>query len=139
MNRVFADTTFWIAGLEDRDELHERALLWKQRLSRSAVVTTQMVLTELLAFFAARSFRREEAVELCDVLYADNYTMIIPQSNELFFDALDLYRARLDKTWSLVDCASFVVMDALEIEDALTHDIHFEQAGFSALLRRNPA
>jgi len=38
-----------------------------------------------------------------------------------------------------LDCAAFVVMEALEIEAALTHDIHFEQAGFSALLRRDPA
>ncbi len=35
----------------------------------------------------------------------------------------------------MVDCASFVIMRELHIEDALTFDNDFVQAGFRALLR----
>ncbi len=43
---------------------------------------------------------------------------------------------RPDKEWSLVDCASFVLMRQREINEALTSDHHFEQAGFSRLLKQ---
>jgi hypothetical protein len=43
--------------------------------------------------------------------------------------------SRPDKDWSLIDCISFVVMEEEGIQEALTADQHFEQAGFTALLR----
>ena len=49
--------------------------------------------------------------------------------------AWTLYKSRLDKAWSLVDCSSFVVMQQLGIQKALTTDQHFEQAGFIRLLK----
>ena len=48
---------------------------------------------------------------------------------------MDLYMAREDKTWSLTDCTSFVVMNEQGIQNALSSDRHFQQAGFVALLR----
>jgi predicted nucleic acid-binding protein len=44
-------------------------------------------------------------------------------------------KGRQDKEWSLVDCASFVVMQELGITEALTSDHHFEQARFVRLLK----
>ena len=41
----------------------------------------------------------------------------------------------VDKEWSLTDCTSFVVMQEEGLTDALTTDHHFEQAGFTVLLR----
>jgi predicted nucleic acid-binding protein len=43
--------------------------------------------------------------------------------------------SRPDKDWSLTDCTSFVVMENENIKEALTADRHFEQAGFTALLK----
>jgi len=45
-----------------------------------------------------------------------------------------LLRQRLDKDWSLCDAVSFILMREYGIEDALTSDHHFEQAGFRRLL-----
>jgi predicted nucleic acid-binding protein len=47
----------------------------------------------------------------------------------------EYYRARADKAWSLTDCISFVVMSEHGLSEALTADVHFEQASFRALLR----
>ncbi|HUY32314.1 MAG TPA: hypothetical protein VMV69_06000 [Pirellulales bacterium] len=49
--------------------------------------------------------------------------------------AWELWRTRLDKEWSLVDCVSFVVMQQRNLTEALTTDHHFEQAGFVRLLK----
>ena len=58
----------------------------------------------------------------------------IPIDEQLDVRAWELLENRLDKTWSLVDCASFVVMEQRGLTDALTTDHHFEQAGFVRLL-----
>jgi len=44
----------------------------------------------------------------------------------------------VDKDWSLTDCISFELMRRRRLTRALAFDHHFEQAGFEALLRRDP-
>ena len=51
--------------------------------------------------------------------------------------ALDLYAHARDKTWGLVDCATFIVMRDRGLTTALTADRHFEQAGFQVLMRHS--
>lgn len=48
--------------------------------------------------------------------------------------ALALLRRRLDKTYSLCDAVSFILMDEYRLDEALTTDHHFRQEGFRALL-----
>ena len=48
MTPVFADTGYFIASLNDRDELHERAAEITEALMPFQMVTTQMVLGEVL-------------------------------------------------------------------------------------------
>ena len=58
------------------------------------------------------------------------------QTRQDLFDAgVELYVRRPDKAWSLTDCISFVVMREHGMNEALTGDRHFEQAGFIALLK----
>lgn len=38
-----------------------------------------------------------------------------------------------DKTYSLTDCISFVIMQGRAISEALTFDVHFTQAGFQVV------
>ena len=53
----------------------------------------------------------------------------------LFDEAFKLYKTHRDKEWSLVDCISFIAMRQAGVQDALTFDQHFVQAGFRALMR----
>ena len=57
----------------------------------------------------------------------------IPQS--VHRSGMDLLGRRLDKTYSLCDAVSFTLMDEYGITDALTTDHHFEQEGFTRLLK----
>jgi len=63
---------------------------------------------------------------------------LVDASPELFSAGLSLHKLRPDKYWSLTDCISFVVMEQRNLHRALALDNHFEQAGFEALLRRDP-
>lgn len=49
--------------------------------------------------------------------------------------ALALLQSRPDKTYSLCDAVSFVLMRHYNITEALTTDRHFEQEGFVRLLK----
>ncbi len=136
MRTLFADTVYWVALLNPRDSLHERAVSLSRSLDQTVLVTTEVVLAELLNTFAERGVAlRRAASQLILRLRRDGNTRIIPQTNAQFEEALQLYRDRYDKEWSHTDCASFHVMENEGIAEALTYDRHFEQAGFKALMR----
>jgi len=61
--------------------------------------------------------------------------MVLPDSDSLFEQGTKLFSGRPDKEWSLTDCISFVAMQACALEQALTGDHHFEQAGFRVVLK----
>jgi predicted nucleic acid-binding protein len=63
---------------------------------------------------------------------------VVPFQPELIDSAVQLYRARPDKDWSLTDCLSFVVMERRHLTEALTTDGHFEQAGLKAMMPVQP-
>ena len=136
MRELFADTGYWIALISPRDRLRERVLQETYKLGGDRLVTSQMVLVEVLNHFARQGdLARKAASETVIRLKTDPSTEVIEQSSEQFEKALDLYDKRLDQTWSLVDCSSFVLMEKRGIQDALAYDVDFVQAGFNALLR----
>ena len=98
------------------------------------MVTTEWVLTEV-ANFLHRPHEREAFVALVTTLRASREVVLLTSQEGLWQQGLNLYANRLDKEWSLTDCISFVVMTDRGIADALTGDHHFEQAGFTALLK----
>jgi uncharacterized protein len=68
-------------------------------------------------------------------LKASPHVDIVHVDPTLDAQAWQLFTERPDKGWSLVDCASFVVMRQRGILEAFTTDHHFEQAGFVCLLK----
>ena len=136
MPRVFADTSYWIARHFPDDQWHTAALAAERRLGRPLyLITTQEVLTEFLASMAGNIHRRNLGVRLIDGVQGHPQIEVIPQSDESFAKGFDLYRSRLDKGYSLVDCVSMTTMDEFGISLILTSDHHFEQEGrFVALM-----
>ena len=136
MSLIFADTGYWIALIKPDDALHASAKLVSQQLSSAEIITSEMVLTELLNAFSRKGAKfRKTAGEVVQDLYEDPEIEIVPQTSDRFIAALQLYKQRLDQAWSLTDCASFQIMQQRQIQQALAYDRHFEQAGFVALLR----
>jgi uncharacterized protein len=135
----FADTSFWIALSSQRDQYHGPAVAWSRFVlrTRSTLVTTEAVLWEWLNAFSHASTRRLAAEGYCRC-QADPGIEVVPFQSELVASAVELYRTRPDKNWSLTDCLSFVVMENRRLTEALTTDRHFEQAQRKALLLEEP-
>jgi len=95
-----------------------------------------MVRVEFLNGFSDRGPRLRKAVaHAVEALRSDRNVIVMPQTSEQFQNALQQYPQATDKSWSLTDCASFRIMQTEGIRLALTHDRHFAQAGYDALLR----
>jgi predicted nucleic acid-binding protein len=136
VNAVFADTFYWIALADSTDSAHRRALTLTAERATSRIVTTDEVLTEYLNFFstAPEQFRREASESVEDLL-SSSVVRVVQQSRDSFRAGLQLYRARPDKGYSLVDCISMNTMRREGLTEVLTNDRHFEQEGFCALFR----
>jgi predicted nucleic acid-binding protein len=128
---VFADTFYWIALANSADAAHDRA----DQITDD-IVTTEEVLSEYLTFFceAPEFVRREVASSVKDIM-RDPTVRVVQQSHDSFITGLELYAARPDKGYSLIDCISMQMMRREGLTDALTNDKHFEQEGFRALFR----
>ncbi len=134
--RLFVDTSGWTSYVGDDQPLHsETVRIYREAVRRKrTLVTTGYVLTELVALLQSRSIiPRQRIFEFIDQLHASPHLSIIHIDAEHYQQAWDLLKERPDKTWSLVDASSFVVMRQLAITEALTTDHHFEQAGFKRL------
>jgi len=136
MKAVFADTSYWIALLYPPDHLHAKVTSMSREISTMRLVTSEMVLTELLNTFSNGSpIMRSITVHAVEDARKGDSLIVFPQTSEQFTKALERYKRSADKNWSLTDCASFQIMETERITAALTHDHHFVQAGFEALLR----
>ena len=132
--RVFADTHFYVALLSRHDAAHAAASRWLRDPTLDEIITTSWVLVEL-ANCMSRQHEREVTAQFIDSVRRAPETFVIPADEQLLARGFDLYRSRPDKQWSLTDCISFVVMRERGLTKALTGDHHFEQAGFTVLLK----
>lgn len=130
----FLDTSYAIALAISVDVHHSLADELADRLdSESAqLYTTRAVIYEIGNSF---SRLRPFGISLIHELLTDSAVTVVDDTPHRFRSAVELFSKYSDKEWGLVDCLSFVVMAEHGLTEALTADMHFEQAGFRALLR----
>lgn len=134
-NKLFVDTSFFIALMNSKDADHAKAVELQKACSEQNIqkVTSDYILLELCDGLAKLNYR-SFAISLVDLIEQDSSFQIIPASTEITQAAWSLFKSRPDKEWGLTDCTSFVIMEKLKLSSALTTDHHFQQAGFQALL-----
>jgi predicted nucleic acid-binding protein len=94
------------------------------------------VLAEFVALAQARGAPRAGALDFVAALLDDPDVEVVWVDKSYHRAALSLLKVRLDKTYSLCDAVSFVLMRQRGLTEALTTDRHFEQEGFVRLLQR---
>ena len=134
MRPLFIDTGYLIALEASDDQHHDDAVRhWRGLLkSLPPLVTTSYVFDEVVTFFNSRG-RHAKAVEVGESLLESPSVEFIHVDELLFREGWQFFRKHRDKSYSLTDCVSFVLMGRRGIREALTFDRHFAQAGFDAL------
>ena len=132
--RFFVDTVYVQALLSKNDQHHAVAQRLLRRVQEAKEVwLTEAILTEIAN--ALSGINRALAAAFVRQCYAPGNVRVVPVDTPLLLRGLALYEARPDKTWSLTDCISFVVMQDQNLTDAITADHHFQQAGFRVLMQ----
>ncbi len=132
---IFLDTNGWLALLNSADALHAVAReRWQEVVrDRRMIVLTDWVVAETGNGLARFQGKDRLATSLDRILKSSRRELVIIDE-ELLHRALEYFGRHRDKSWGLVDCASFLVMRERSIAEAFTSDRDFEQAGFRCSL-----
>lgn len=138
MRRVFVDTGGFVALLVAEDQMHNRAatLFGSASRERWALVTTNAVVVETYSVLLARARDgRRAAISFLDAVDASANALAVESvraDDEI--NAAVLVRTHRDKSYSLCDALSFVVMERLGITEAIAFDRHFREYGRFTIL-----
>lgn len=129
---LFLDTSGLMCLFDQNDFRHEQASEFFK--SAKSLLTTNYVLAEFVPLTHVRKLRRENSLNFIKTLIP------LPRLELVWIDelshnqAMEMLENRLDKSYSLCDAVSFVLMRERGMTQSLTTDKHFEQEGFIKLL-----
>ncbi|MFP4219190.1 MAG: type II toxin-antitoxin system VapC family toxin [Phormidium sp.] len=133
-NAYFLDISYILALEILNEDAHQKVLQSWLILAQSKpyLFTTTYIFDETVTFFNSRNLH-SKAIEVGERLLKSPDIELIQIDNNLFRLGWQYFKKYKDKSYSLTDCLSFVVMEQQEIAAALTLDRHFIQAGFQVL------
>lgn len=140
MRRVFVDSGAFFAHLVVEDAFHgqAKAVFASARRERWRLFTTNAVVyeTHALLLNRARTGRALGIQFIEGIRGGMSAVERVRMGDEN--RAIALLRAQADKTYTLCDALSFVVMERLGIDEAIAFDRHFREYGRVRLLDAPP-
>src|SRR5258708_12822219 len=88
MRQVFADTGYWIALVNPRDQIHAKAVSVTQQLSPVRILTSEMALAEVLNSFSDAGPLRQVVGGMVQRLRSNRDVIIVPQTSPQFQHSL---------------------------------------------------
>jgi predicted nucleic acid-binding protein len=131
---MLLDTSGLLCLIEQDDVRHERAVVHFESASRRT--THSLVLADLIPLSRIRGIPIQAMLRFVADLLHDPRTETYWINESHFRSGMALTHARPDKSYSLCDAVSFLLMRERGITEALTTDHHFDQEGFQRLLDR---
>lgn len=138
MTEVFADTSGWANFFVRSEPFYQLSvrIMRQWHATGSRLVTTNYILLELVALMTSPlRIPRPQQLKTIEAIHAASWVELVHIDPTLHDEAWRLLTKRPDKDWSLVDCSSMVVMARRGIDQAFTSDHHFEQAGYTRILK----
>lgn len=129
---LLVDTSGLLCYVHKSEPQHHQAVQLLDASNQN--LTHNYVLAEFVALALVRRFPRLATLTLITDLLENPDIEVVWVDEALHRAAVELLIARQDKTYSLCDAVSFVLMHQRGITEALTTDRHFEQEGFIRLL-----
>lgn len=129
---LLLDTSGLLCYVYQSEPQHQQAVKFLD--SASQCLMHNYVLVEFVALALVRRFSRLATLTFISDLLENLDIEVVSVDEFLHRKAVQLLMARQDKTYSLCDAVSFVLMRQHNISQVLTTDHHFEQEGFQRLL-----
>jgi len=131
----FIDTSFLCAFFNRLDSNHSQARDLHKSIIRNQnlqFIITDYIFDEFATLLIKRA-TKNLAIQYCRSLLNDPLFTLFEINQDVFFEAWHLFKRTKDKLWSFTDCTSFVVIQELNIQTALSFDRHFKQFGIEVL------
>ncbi|MDM8564858.1 PIN domain-containing protein [Candidatus Halobeggiatoa sp. HSG11] len=135
MKPIFVDTSALIVIGNKNDDFHKQAVIIQKKLlqTNNRFLITNAIVLELLNSFSQSKYK-PIAIQLIKLINDSKQWHCSP-IDKYIPKGIEMFQKRLDKDWSLVDCISIIVAKNYNVTDIFTTDHHFEQAGFTILLK----
>lgn len=128
---MLLDTSGLYCYFDNDDQWHKQAVEYFD--APDAMVVSDYILAKLIPLCYVRGLSRTKTLDLVEELLASPLIKKVWTTESNYLEALDILKLRQDKTYSLCDAASFILMRERGITGSLTTDKHFEQEGFVRL------
>lgn len=115
------------------EPLHTQACIAYQQASTR--LTHNYIIAEYVALANARRLPRASVLDFVIDLLGSPGIETVWIDESIHRAAVELLTLRQDKTYSLCDAVSFILMRQRGITEALTTDRHFDQEGFVRVLK----
>ena len=129
---MLIDTSGLLCYFDDSDIRYSDAVEFFK--AAHARLSHSYVLAEFIALCQSRGLNRIRVLNFSADLLDNPHVEVVWVDETLHRSALKLLQERLDKTYTLCDAVSFVLMRERGFTEALTTDHHFEPEGFTRLL-----
>lgn len=130
---MLIDTSGWLCLYHKDEPQHVEAVVVFEKAT--SYLTTSYILAEFVPLAQVRGLPRAKSLEFTQKILADPTVEIVWVGEEMHTKGVDFLLSRQDKTYSLCDAISFLLMRQYGLTKALTTDRHFEQEGFVRLLK----
>ncbi len=131
---IIVDTGYWIALFDSRDTNHAAAKRnSKTLLQNYRLYLTDFIIFETITYLNCSIGRHDLALRFLEKTKESGLT-VVPVDEGIKGKALELFKKYADKTLSVTDCASFVIMKDNGIQIYAGFDDHFKQMGYNSVL-----
>jgi len=133
--RVFVDTSAWVAVVDSSDSHHPIATRTYKRLLKSpfTFVTTILVVAETQIWLRRRASPEAASTFLKNINESQRVEIIYPNAR-LEAEAKRILRQYADQDFSLTDAISFAFMYQNGLTEAFAYDRHFATAGYTIIV-----
>lgn len=128
MNKIFVDTSGIVAAINSKDQYHQRA---KEVFTHITEQKPTLIITNYIRIETYSLLNNKVSQETALRFLEDPSWFIEWVSPEDEQKAIQLLHRYYDKSFSLTDATSFIIMERLGLRSAITFDKHFSQYGFN--------
>ncbi len=129
MEKVFVDTSGWVALFVENDKNHQKAVSIFEEIksSKALIYTSDYCIDETITTILARGNHKQSALA-GEALFTSKLIKIVHVCPDYLQAAWELYQKYKDKRFSFTDVTSFAIMKDLNIKRAFAFDREFIQA-----------
>lgn len=131
MNKIFVDTSGIVAAINSKDQYHQQA---KEVFTQITDQKPTLVITNYIRIETHALLNSRVSHEVALRFLEDPGWLIEWVSLEDEQKAIRLLHRYYDKSFSLSDATSFIIMERLGLRSVITFDKHFSQYGYNLLI-----